>query len=167
MTERELYVRDAFVRHGTDKASHGYARIYAEIPEDIHVLLEIGVDQGASLNAWVDIFPHAKIVGLDLDLHGLVPMMNVTLLECDALTIDPTGFGPFDLIVDDGSHTLDDQYRAVTHWWDVGLKRGGTFIVEDVTRENADMLMERFGKDIRVERTGDGFDDRVLVLRKW
>ena len=68
------------VQRGTDKASHGYLTVYADLFESIRNdavrLLEIGVGGyevqddpavgGASLRMWRDYFPNGEIVGLDI-----------------------------------------------------------------------------------------------------
>ena len=65
MTRAEI-IRDAFRNRRTDKANHGYALVYAKVPEDISSVLEIGISEGRSLLAWTDIFPSAQVWGIEL-----------------------------------------------------------------------------------------------------
>src|ERR1051325_11492314 len=59
--------------YGTDKGAtmHRYVDLYekylAPRRRTATAVLEIGVHQGASLRMWRDYFPHAEIVGLDVE----------------------------------------------------------------------------------------------------
>ena len=39
--------------------------------------------------------------------------------------------GPFDIIIDDGGHTMDQQLSSLTHLFSSGLKHGGAYFLED------------------------------------
>ncbi len=41
-------------------------------------------------------------------------------------------FGPFDIIIDDGSHHTAHQIQSFNHLFDMGLKAGGQYLVEDL-----------------------------------
>ena len=59
-------------RAGTDKTlHHSYDFYYPLVLERFRPLrnaavLEIGIDQGASLKMWLEYFPHAFIYGIDI-----------------------------------------------------------------------------------------------------
>ncbi len=103
-------------------------------------LLEIGVQNGGSLEVWSKYFPEAThIIGCDInekcqDLHYDDPRIRIIIGDAgtDAtkqqiLAIVPT----FDIIIDDGSHTSGDIVRNFTHYFD-RLNDNGTFIIEDL-----------------------------------
>jgi len=103
-------------------------------------ILEIGVQNGGSLEIWSEYFPKAqKIVGVDIDpkcgeLHFADPRISV--LVSDATSEEGKSkvlrqAPAFDLIIDDGSHKSDDIVRAFSRYFPV-LKEGGLYIVEDV-----------------------------------
>jgi hypothetical protein len=99
--------------------------------------LEIGVYRGGSLRMWRDFFaPQSSLTFLDIDP------------ACKALEIAGTDIrigdqtdvtflakvaqekGPFDLVVDDGGHKMDQQITSFQTLW-AAVKDGGLYIVED------------------------------------
>ena len=111
-------MRDIFDRHDCDKGyRHGYEQVYEPIFEPIRNdeirILEIGVFAGASINAWLEYFPNAKIVGVDT--FGRIPKKEiklidpsrVELIQSDSRKVQFTD--RFDFIIDDGSHRFDIQ----------------------------------------------------------
>lgn len=139
------------VKYRTDKASHGkrgeqgnghnYLATYERhLPADrqsVRRVLEIGVKRGASLRMWQDYFPNAQIYGLDIAEKALAvtgPRIAVHLVDqsdVQALEAFAEKFGPFDLVVEDGSHIWSHQIASLQ----VLLKHmatGGRYIVEDL-----------------------------------
>lgn len=123
------------MRHRTDKATyHHYCDFYEEhLPRDVTRLLEIGVMDGASLRMWRDYYPGAAIVGIDIlprkPVRGCVVMQGDATRGMDAVRAEV--YGPFDVIVDDGSHmTLDQQVSLGLLWG--GVNPGGCYVVEDL-----------------------------------
>jgi hypothetical protein len=105
----------------TDKeASHFYAAAYdhhfGHLRHRPIKLLEIGIGGyadpnagGASLRMWEEYFPQAEITGLDLYAKTGVSGERIRVLkgdQSDPALLAEIGrlYGPFDLIVDDGSH---------------------------------------------------------------
>jgi hypothetical protein len=136
------------IRHGTDKwGGHLYTpvyhRLFAHLREAPVTLLEIGVGGyarleagGASLRMWAEYFPHGRIVGLDVEEKRLRLPPSVTVLQgsqSDAALLARVweGHGPFDIIVDDGSHRAADvlaSFRALYP----RMGPGAFYVVEDV-----------------------------------
>lgn len=125
---------------GTDKAEHGYCEIYAKRMEHLRdqpiKLLELGVFYGASLAMWRDYFPNGEIHGVDLDCERCDGVAGVTLHKFDVsdrrLLEELTAkHGPWDIIVDDASHTMKHQQRTFDIMWP-SIKPGGLFIIEDL-----------------------------------
>src|SRR5947208_1930316 len=48
----EADVSGIFQAVGADKFEHGYSKVYAAVPEDIELVMEIGVANGHSMKAW-------------------------------------------------------------------------------------------------------------------
>lgn len=101
-------------------------------------LLEIGVSHGGSLRMWREYFgPGATIIGLDKDpraatLDGLDGHVRVGDQGDDGFlrsVIDE--LGPFDIVIDDGSHRPSHQVSSLLALWDA-LVPGGVYIVEDL-----------------------------------
>jgi 23S rRNA U2552 (ribose-2'-O)-methylase RlmE/FtsJ len=135
---------------GGDKGTaHSYIGIYGQnIPAAKNKsLLEIGVWAGHSLKMWADYLPNSRILGLDVDLSRLLWQDDTfEVLLCDATVhsqIKELVTGKFDYIIDDGSHTLEDQITALYNLWDY-LNVGGEYFIEDVVSiDVANTLAER------------------------
>lgn len=131
---------------GTDKSSdgHAYTRHYARhLPARRHVtsLLEIGVggatslSGGQSLRMWQRYFPHAQIVGIDL-YQKLVRGPRITVEQGSQADVMFLGLvaakhGPFDVIIDDGSHIgrhVETSFRCLFDH----VKPGGWYVIEDL-----------------------------------
>jgi hypothetical protein len=104
-------------------------------------MLEIGVFRGGSLRMWKDYF-HADstIVGIDIDKtckdHEIADRKVFVRIGSQA---DPQflaevneEFGPFDIILDDGSHKTHHQNISFGALFRSALKDGGCYMVEDV-----------------------------------
>jgi hypothetical protein len=56
-------------KYRTDKAPHGYTKVYYEVMKDFRNdnvdIFEIGIYFGASLKMWEEFFPNGKIYGID------------------------------------------------------------------------------------------------------
>ena len=103
-------------------------------------LLEIGVQNGGSLEIWSTYFPNAlQIVGCDINpdctrlryddqrISVVVGDANTDEVEAGIAAICPA----FDLILDDGSHRSDDIVHSFARYFP-RLSDGGLFIVEDL-----------------------------------
>ena len=104
-------------------------------------MLEIGVFRGGSLRMWKDYFhPDSTIVGIDIDKtckdHEIADRNVFVRIGSQA---DPRflaevnrEFGPFDIILDDGSHKTHHQNISFGVLFRSALKDGGCYMVEDV-----------------------------------
>ena len=96
--------------------------------------LEFGVLHGGSLQMWRDYFgPGSQITGVDIDPRCAVAAGDgITVVTGDQE--DPaflaTLTGPFDVIIDDGGHSMGQQLTTFKRMWPA-LADGGTFITED------------------------------------
>ena len=119
-----------------------YEAIFGPIRAKPLRILEIGLWHGASLKLWRQYFEHPQtiIVGVDV------------LPECRRFDAPAAGihvrigsqadpgflkqvveeFGPFDLIMDDGSHYSSHIITSFNHLFGSGLKDTGIYFVEDI-----------------------------------
>ena len=100
-------------------------------------LLEIGIDRGASLRMWEDYLPNARIAGIDMKRRCRKYASERSRVFIGSQT-DPaflesvaTEVGPFDVIVDDGGHTMEQHLISLTTLWK-HVKPGGVYFIEDL-----------------------------------
>lgn len=136
------------IRHGTDKwGPHFYTPSYHELFSELRDrpirLLEIGVGGydlktigGASLAMWADYFPGGHITGIDIAEKRLA--LNPRIKIFQGSQNDPTFLkkvcderGPFDIIIDDGSH-IPKHVVTSFHLLFPSLVNGGLYVIEDV-----------------------------------
>ncbi|MCV2864921.1 class I SAM-dependent methyltransferase [Albidovulum sediminicola] len=182
--------------HGADKFGYhdytpNYFKLFHGRREEPLKLLEIGVggygddDRGGySLRMWRDFFPNAEIVGIDIHAKNLDVGPRVTI--CQGSQVDEAflrqlvlDHGPFDIIVDDGSHFNEhvvESYRILFPT----LRPGGIYVAEDVQtafRENrgGSLTLEApnsiaYFADIQCSMgraTGSELSDEVVAVERF
>jgi GT2 family glycosyltransferase len=117
-----------------------YERLFSELTEKSVRVLEIGIQNGGSLEIWSEFFPQAtKIVGCDINeacrqltyrdtrIAVVVGDANTNEVEEAIATHSPK----FDLIIDDGSHRSSDIIHSFARYF-ARLEDEGLFVVEDL-----------------------------------
>jgi SAM-dependent methyltransferase len=101
-------------------------------------VLEIGVFHGGSLEMWRDYFGRgATIIGVDIDerVRSIEdPGFRVVIGDqSDPVFLQSLAdqYGPFDIVIDDGSHEPAHQVASLTALWP-HVKVGGVYLVEDL-----------------------------------
>lgn len=100
-------------------------------------ILEIGVAKGGSLQMWRHYFGEkAVIVGIDID-SSCMQYEEENIHVCVGSQDDPDflkkvcgEFGPFDVVLDDGSHVVKHQINSFRILFPL-LKNGGIYLCED------------------------------------
>lgn len=148
-----MKVGDLLLKYETDKNrgkilpkeghyyGDSYDRIFENFDKDSSInILEIGVQKGGSLLAWKDYFKNSYVVGVDIvdvrldeykrsDVNFILsdvrdPFLKVTLND-----------RMYDIIIDDGSHYLQDVVYVVDNFLNK-LNMNGYMIIEDVQHSN-------------------------------
>jgi SAM-dependent methyltransferase len=134
-----------FSKYNTDKKSseHNYTRNYETLLHPyIHKnvrLLEIGVANGGSLQGWREYFRNSSvIVGVDINekCKGFQSINDNIYVEIgdgtNKLFMESINekFGPFDIIIDDGSHLNKDVINSFELLFPL-LNNNGLYLVED------------------------------------
>jgi trans-aconitate methyltransferase len=166
----------------TDKGSwaHNYLMIYDRIisnPPDR--VLEIGIYQGGSLRVWADEWPDAELHGVDIDAAFIRDDIPANIHLADAyqpsILLEPWALPGFDLIIDDGPHTIESQLFTITKWVTL-LRSGGVLVVEDIRDEltlqelasNLPLEMKRRSFGVVLDGCSSQFSDshwsRMLVV---
>ena len=117
-----------------------YDRIFSPYREQPVRMLEIGIQNGGSLEVWSKYFPNAQVfVGCDINpdcarlvyedfrINVVVGDANTGTSETEILSRSPC----FDLIIDDGSHTSADIVKSFARYFR-HLNYGGVFVAEDL-----------------------------------
>jgi hypothetical protein len=101
-------------------------------------MLEIGISQGGSLDMWRAYFgAEAQLVGVDVDPRCVCYQSANTAVRIGSqedrafLRSLVREFGSFDVILDDGGHTMTQQIITFEELYPT-VRPGGTYIVEDV-----------------------------------
>jgi hypothetical protein len=128
--------------YGTDKSSeiHNYCVKYEKyLPfnryDELNIL-EIGILDGKSLKTWKDYFYRSNILGIDINPDCKKyeePRISVEIgSQDDGKFLSRTWqkYGPFDFILDDGSHMNEHVIYSFEHLFN-SVKSGGIYIVED------------------------------------
>lgn len=170
---------ELFEKYGSDKCDsifHTYSQYYYAITEQMSVsnLLEIGIGtkdimipivgkgytEGASLKAWRDFFPTAKIYGLDIDRSVLfsdtriqcyfVDQSNKTSLEETINNIfTSNNIDTLDIIVDDGSH-IPEHMLCSLNVLSKFLSIGGIYIIEDIPDNQVYTFLNNIPKGLKI-----------------
>lgn len=125
----------------SDKWS-SYLPIYDRLLAGIELpprILEIGVQNGGSLEVWRRAFPSSELIlGIDIvpECAQLSFESEVSVEILDA-SLEETAnylqqkYGKFDLIIDDGSHQSEEIINAFINLFPL-LSHGGKYVVEDL-----------------------------------
>lgn len=100
-------------------------------------MLEIGIFHGGSLQMWKDYFgKDASIVGIDINPDCKKyeePQIDIRIgsqSDREFLKKVADEFGPFDIILDDGGHMMDQQIISFEELFPA-VKSGGVYMCED------------------------------------
>jgi hypothetical protein len=128
------------LRHQTDKATHHqftdfYEKELGHLRTEKMNLLEIGILQGASLRMWEEFFENGAIYGADLHDKKHLQADRILIEKCNQESPEDLknlfSSTIFDVIIDDGGHTMLQQQLTLTHLLP-RIKPGGKFIMEDL-----------------------------------
>jgi hypothetical protein len=147
---------DYIIKHGTDKeAKHKYCsafydNVFFDLKDKKLNILEIGIQQGSSLVLWNEYFQNSIIYGIDntnfiKDRLDNYPRIK-TIIQ-DAYKKELTFNLPlFDIIIDDGPHTLESQIKFINNYFKK-LNKNGKLFIEDVEgKHNLNELIKEASK---------------------
>lgn len=102
---------------------------------------DMGYGPGASYYTWLEYFPHVDLYYIEYDAACAAAWANkttgATIFTGDQADVSflqrfvAESGGNFDIIIDDGGHTMTQQRTSLEHLWD-SVKPGGIYFVEDV-----------------------------------
>ena len=160
-----------WTKHCDKFTDHSYLSLYKLLIKDKTPknILEIGVRLGAPFYYWRDIlvnnYPLPSIIGIDNrsleqaskedGLQALpVPEHWGTFIHADFRAVDNNTLPDFDIIVDDGSHWVEDQIDSLNKFYTKVLK-DGLMIIEDIkSLDNANEIVNNF----------EGDKDKLMII---
>lgn len=136
-TNTMLSLYEIGIKYNCDKITqHGYHRFYTQYLNKWRnkpiKMLEIGIDKERSLKMWQEYFAKGTIFGVDKKLEGVKNVFTGDQSDTNFLQAVHTKAGPFDCIIDDGSHVPEHQVSTFNYLFKHSLKNGGIYIVEDI-----------------------------------
>jgi hypothetical protein len=131
---------DKFHRHHYERYYENWLRTFRHKPQT--KILEIGAEAGRSLKVWSDYFSYPeKIMGLaygeasDGVEESSSNLKAVSVYRGDQSKKETMDYliskGPWDIIIDDGSHVPSHMIFSLFSLWN-SVKPGGLYIIEDL-----------------------------------
>jgi hypothetical protein len=130
-------------KYKTDKGTllHHYTEVYEgffyPVRTSARKVCEIGVLEGASLHMLAEYFPGAVIYGIDIQDTSRFNSDRIKTFVADQAdrkqlaAFADAGGADFDLILDDGGHSMEQQQVSFARLFRL-VKPGGYYIIEDV-----------------------------------
>jgi hypothetical protein len=175
---------------------HNYAEVYelvlGPLRRSARLIVECGIGTnspdvpsnmsvtgrpGASLRAWRDYFPEARIIGFDIDpgcmfREGRIStaIVDQTDRESIAAFLQQSSIGNIDVVIDDGLHVFNAG-RVLFEMLFPRLSTSGVYIIEDVGDDDLVRYREFFADRpdltasfVRLHRPGIPIGDNSLVI---
>ena len=144
-------LNDLTIKYDVDALELGYTQHYeqllSEVRNDFAKVLEIGVETGRSHRLWLEYFPNAKIYGYDIFEYGYDELQRLqkdnpfldrsVMFKGDQSNVEDLNRfksehgNNFNMIIDDGGHTMEQMQTSLNHLWD-SVKPGGIYVIEDL-----------------------------------
>jgi hypothetical protein len=179
-----MNLTDLAIKYSSDKYyKHSYIPVYEKLfagftPKRV---LEIGIGypelmqrqlpadvewkSASSLHMWAELWPDAEITGVDIREDVCINEGNIRSLVVDqssaASLMKLYEYGPFDLIIDDGSHRQYDQLLT-SHILLPWLTYAGVYVIEDVLPTHGISLAATCGG--LYLNLGRCYDDNMVVI---
>ena len=126
-------------KYGTDKATyHSFTEVYDDIFAQYQSprILEIGVAEYKSIAMYLEYFKSPYIVAMDIENKSHYVNKQWRFVQGDQTQIDDLrkcvqGEDFFDIVVEDGGHTMKQQQVTFGYLIDY-IKTGGYYILEDL-----------------------------------
>jgi len=144
-----------------------YEKIFSKYKEEKINLLEIGILNGGSIKLWRDYFTKANIHGIDIvytdKAKNTLKNLNISIDLCDSTDSNSHVLkniidNSYDIIIDDGNHSFEFQYKTLLNFFPK-LKKDGIYIIEDIE--------DRTMNNIRMINTFKSFKEfDIIDLRK-
>lgn len=131
-----------------------------QIPADVKYIV------GSSLYMWSELWPEAQITGIDIRPDVLINERNIRSFCMDQFSQTDmqklAAMGPYDLIIDDGSHKIEHQIFSAQQLLPA-LTPDGIYVIEDVLPKAGFHIISELGcGDLLI--LGKTWDDCMVVI---
>jgi fibrillarin-like rRNA methylase len=164
--------------HGDKGTAHTYIDEYEKLLKNYRensTVLEIGICRGESIKMWDEYFINSNVYGIDITdqyIKDLIAENKYNIIIGDACSeniLKHLNDLTFDVIIDDGSHLINDQINSFNVLKNK-MKSNGIYIIEDVN--NLDSTIDRYKElhnnvEIIDNRHIKNRIDDVLVIYKF
>ena len=166
--------------YATDKnCLHSYVdNVYEDLFEKYRYsakrVLEVGVDNGASLFMWREYFENAIIMGIDnKECEQATNRDKIKFIKANAYDIKVVDELPndFDIIIDDGPHTLESMVFVIKEYLNK-THENGLVIIEDIQDFNWINILKRqipenFEIEVRdLRKFRNRYDDILIIIKR-
>jgi hypothetical protein len=130
--------------------SHFYNDKFISFKDRPIKILEIGILQGHSLKLWEQYFTNAEIFGVDVQniiehsFSGRVKIIFENAYSLKFIKKIEETYGKFDIIIDDGPHTLETQQFFLSNYPVLLNDLNSLIILEDVYSKAFNILKQQF-----------------------
>ena len=138
-----------------------YSILFGSFKENIKLVFECGILNGASLRMWRDYFVNSEIFGADINKDLLFNENRIKTFYVDQTSRSSIKEmwnnikkNNFDLIIDDGLHTNEANIKLFEESFKF-LKPNGIYIIEDVSNDNL----------ISLKNNLDNYNPEIVVLK--
>lgn len=158
---------------------HVYESLFTPIRKQVKNMLEIGIWQGDSHKMWRDYFDEAQIYGIDTNIDSCRTLDNqerILAIHGNAYSdeiVDLFKDVTFDVIVDDGPHTLQSQIECVKFYAPL-LSANGILVIEDIPHPEwisliassvpPELQMYMYGIDRRIAPNRHSINDELMFV---
>lgn len=135
--------------HGDKGTAHTYIEEYEKLLGEYRensTVLEIGICKGESLKMWNEYFINSNVYGIDITDEYIKELINENKYNiiignaCSEEILKQLDNLTFDVIIDDGSHMINDQINSFNILKN-RMNPNGIYIIEDVN--NIDLSRDR------------------------
>jgi len=160
-TDKGTYVKNPYSHDSDEILGHGFAKFYEKklkkLKKKTFNMLEIGTWEGASTASFSLYFPKSFIYGIDRNYRFKYQSKNIKFLNCNIKKhSDLEEFEKqfrnkkFEVIIDDGSHLLNDMIFSLKFFFKY-LDKKGIYVIED------------FNAPVYFKELNDGKNNELLI----
>jgi hypothetical protein len=142
-------------------------------------VLEVGTLRGDSLLGWAEYFKSASVFGLSYGSNSILKPERAELLKKHNIQIlrgdqgkeevikELCQNGPFDVVIDDGSHYPPHQIFTFANIWSNCMNSGGIYVIEDLMTSYWDKKTFKYAYGYDLSKGGIGRPPPYNAVEKF